>query len=134
MGCLSRQILCLYHLTSGSLISSPGLALRFRNTLLTSQSYIFTARKRSLGQGNVFARVCHSLSMMSLSVSGPMFLMVSVRGGGLCQEGALCQDILHTAAKWEVHILLECCLVSVVLFKSFHQIRSIAPKETQKWA
>ena len=44
---------------------------------------IFTARKRSLGQGNVFTRMCHSvhggggLCMMSLPVwlPGPMFFL-----------------------------------------------------------
>ena len=52
----------------------------------TRNSGIFTARKRSSGQGNVFAPVCHSvhrvsLCMMSLPVSlpGPKFLQ-----GGLC--------------------------------------------------
>ena len=59
---------------------------------------IVTARKRSLGQGNVFTRICHSvnrgrgLCMMSLPVwlPGPMFLF-----GGLCpwshvSSGGLC--------------------------------------------
>ena len=49
---------------------------------------IITARKRSLGQGNVFTNVCHSVHrgvMMSLPVwlSGPVFLL----GGGLCPGG-----------------------------------------------
>ena len=53
---------------------------------------IFTVRKKSFGQGNVFRSVCHSihwrggLCMMSLSIwlSGPMFLL-----GGLCPGGSL---------------------------------------------
>ena len=49
---------------------------------------VVTARKRSLGQGNIFRNICHSvhlgggvLCMMSLPVwlHGPMFLV-----GGLC--------------------------------------------------
>ena len=64
---------------------------------------IFTVRKRSLGQGNVFTSVCYS-----------------VRGGSLHPEGALhpggvgqtphkiLQDTVNERA---VHILLECILV-----------------------
>ena len=63
---------------------------------------IFTASKRSLGQGNIFRRVCHSvpggLCVMSLLVwlPGPMFLLRSLcLGGGLSlcrgsQSGGLC--------------------------------------------
>ena len=65
---------------------------------------IFTARKRSLGQGNDFKPVVHSIHgkgcIMSFSVSGPMFLPGGSLSGGLCQEGrgavsggGLCQEI-----------------------------------------
>ena len=60
---------------------------------------IFTARKRSLGQGNVFTRVCHSIlhdDTSSLaawsqvpsggSVFGPMFLL---RGRGVSVSGPM---------------------------------------------
>ena len=69
---------------------------------------IFTARKLSLGQGNVFRSVCQSfcpqggwgvLCMMSLTVwlPGPMFLLGGlypwshVPGGGLCPGGVSVQ-------------------------------------------
>ena len=41
--------------------------------------WIFTARKRSLGQGNVFTRVCHSV----------------YRGEGVCVRGGL-----HPEGSW----------------------------------
>ena len=85
-----------------------------------------TARKRSLGYGNVFRSVCHyvhggvSLCMMSLLVwlAGPMFLL-----GGLCLwchvpskwrasvQGRLCRENPPETEKREVHNLLECFLV-----------------------
>ena len=50
--------------------------------------FIFTARKRSLGQGNIFTPVCQSVHMMSFlvwlpdNITGPMFLWgVSVQEG-----------------------------------------------------
>ena len=56
-----------------------------------------TARKRSLGQGNVFARIRHSVHwrggslMMSLPVclSGPMFLLVGSVSGPMFLPGCL---------------------------------------------
>ena len=65
----------------------------------TGSQFIFTTRKRNLGQGNIFTGVCHSLCpqrgglcMMSLPVwlPGPMFHL-----GGLCLvpcafQGGLC--------------------------------------------
>ena len=67
--------------------------------LFTSRHQIFTARKRSLGQGNIFTGVCLSrggLCMMSLPVwlSGPIFLLwglqgVSVSSEVSVQEGSL---------------------------------------------
>ena len=87
---------------------------------------IFTTRKRSLGQGNVFTRGCHSvrggcLCMMSLPVwlPGPMFLSrgVSIQGvsvrGVFVQEGSLSRETLCQYSKERaVRILLECILVS----------------------
>ena len=71
---------------------------------------MITARKRSLGQGNVFTRVCHSvhggeggLCMMSLPVwlPGPMFLPgVSVSGPMFFRgEGSLSQGS-HRSGKF----------------------------------
>ena len=78
---------------------------------LFPSKYIFTVRKRSLGQGNVFAGVCllRGASLMSLPVwlPGSMFLQgvslswgfsVRKRGGGdsLSSRGVLCPGCLHT--------------------------------------
>ena len=48
--------------------------------------YIFAARKRSLGQSNVFTPVCHSVhSGRGVSVQGVSVQRgVSVQGGSLC--------------------------------------------------
>ena len=65
---------------------------------LEGKSKIFTARKRSLGQGNVFTPVCHSVHRGSLcrglcpgrSLSGVgLCLVVSVPGVGLCPGGSI---------------------------------------------
>ena len=47
----------------------------------THISHIFTARKWSLGQGNVFASICHSFSTQG--------------GGGVCIHGGLHPGHLH---------------------------------------
>ena len=90
----------------------------------SQQSPIFTARERSLGQGNVFTIVCHS-----------------VQGGGLHPEvglGRHPQWILQdTVDERAVSILLECILVLplklaelvlftyIYLWTTSHHLRSI---------
>ena len=56
-----------------------------------------TVRKRSLGQGNVFIRVCHS---------------VHIARGSAYRERRMGWGDPLTAEKWAVHIRLECFLVS----------------------
>ena len=72
------------------------------------QRHSFTARKRSLGQGNVFIPVCHSVHRGKVSVpvcitghmtGGPLSRGISVqRGvsvqGGLCPGGVSQRDTL----------------------------------------
>ena len=94
---------------------------------------IFTARKRSLGQGNVFTGVCLSTvggislpacirgHMIEGSLSrGVSVQGVSVQGGALCpNKGGLCPGASY-GNEWVVSILLECILVmSVFLFLPF---------------
>ena len=61
---------------------------------------LITARKRSLGQGNIFAPVCHS-----------------VHGGGGVPQAGTPPGQVHPRACWDtvnkraVRILLECILV-----------------------
>ena len=85
----------------------------------------FYARKRSLGQGNVFTCVCHSvhggLSRMSLPVwlPGPMFLSMGVSvqrrvsvQDDLCPGECLSRGTPQYSKERGVCILLECILVS----------------------
>ena len=49
---------------------------------------IFTARKRSLGQGNIFTGVCQSFCLgWGVSVPGPMFLLRGLLPGGFSVRG-----------------------------------------------
>ena len=70
--------------------------------MITSLHKFIAARKRSLGQGNIFTRVCHSVQG-----SG------SVEGGGLCLggRGGLCHGNIRYCKKRAVHDLLECIFV-----------------------
>ena len=82
------------------------------------ECFLVTARKRSLGQGNVFTHVCHSghggkgLCMMSL----PVWSHVP-SGGSLSRRCLLDRDSLDRfpspyLKEQAVHILLECILVT----------------------
>ena len=66
-----------------------------------SPSLIFTARKRSLGQGTVLTPVCHSVHRRGVSVKegGSLSVWVSVRETPPCGK------------ERAVRILLECILV-----------------------
>ena len=88
---------------------------------------IFTARKRSLGQGNIFTPVCHSVHRggggIQACIAGgiPACLAVgwsALRGRGVCSWGG--GGLLPEGAWWRppgqlllraVRILLECILV-----------------------
>ena len=88
---------------------------------------VITARKRSLGQGNVFTPVCHSVHREErvsapACTTGHMTGGVGLCPGGLCPggslfDGALCpggvsvrETPLYSNAR-AVRILLECSLV-----------------------
>ena len=102
-------------------ISTRGFMTGFMDVLTHSSKphLLVTTWKRSLGEGNVFAHVCHSvhgalggLCMISLpvrlpgpmfllgvSVSGPMFLPgVHLSRGGLCPGGGL--SVRETPVQW----------------------------------
>ena len=51
---------------------------------------LITARKRSLGQFDVFTHVCHSVHGGGFSVRGE-----GLCPGGLCPRGSLCQEHPH---------------------------------------
>ena len=109
------------------------------------QSAFFTARKRSLGQGNVFTPVCHSVHRGGVSfpacITGHMNDQGCLhRGGSVCLEGGVCLQVVRiwgvciqvwgggdrqTSLHWilrdmvnkrVVRILLECNLVIVNVF------------------
>ena len=65
------------------------LSLMSLIVLLMSSINVITARKRSLGQGNIFTPVCHSVQRGSCVVAGgDAWLQGGVRGcGGMCGGG-----------------------------------------------
>ena len=71
---------------------------------------VITARKRSLGQGNVFTPVCHSVHRWSAS-----------RGGRSAEEVRQIlpphQILRDTVNKWAVRIPLKCILVGLLNFE-----------------
>ena len=87
---------------------------------------MFTARKRSLGQGNVFTPVCHSVHRGGVYIGGSCIregvcigewicIQEGLHSGGVCMQGVgrppywMLRDTVNERA---VHILLECILVS----------------------
>ena len=79
--------------------------------------WIITAHKRSLGEGNVFNRICHSveggaggLYDVTSSVSGPTFLPGVLCPGGLCQADPRIEAPQYGDER-AVCILLKCFLV-----------------------
>ena len=99
---------------SHPLRSEPG-----RSTNISIMCVSFTTHKRSLGQGNVFTPVCHSVHNSGVSASGSRG-DVSASGwlGGVCLWVWEVTLPLNTAptqkrwpVKWAVRILQECNLV-----------------------
>ena len=45
-------------------------------------AYFFTARKRSLGQGNIFARMCHSVHREGVSGCWGVYMVAGGMHGG----------------------------------------------------
>ena len=66
---------------------------------------LFTARKRSLGQGNIFISVCQEFCSRG-GVHGPR---------GVCSRGVHGGDPPRRLLLWAVRILLECILFSYIL-------------------
>ena len=72
----------------------------------------FTARKRSLGQGNIFAPVCHSVHGGGVSARGDAWSGgVSGAREGCSQGGSLVETPLGQLLLQAVRFLLECILV-----------------------
>ena len=86
---------------------------------------VFIARKRSLGQGNVFTPVCHSVHRRGSAFRGDLHPGGSASKGGLHQRlgggvGRTPHWILwDTVNERTVPILLECILVEAILFTCF---------------
>ena len=70
------------------------------NMWIRSLQIIFTARKRSLGQGNIFTPVCHSVH------GGRAWLLGGVRG---CMGGG---GLYVVAAGWHAWLLGGACVVA----------------------
>ena len=86
-----KKILIIFCITS--------YGCRITNDTLEGTSVIFTARKRSLGQGNVFTPVCHSVHRGSLSGGGEvcpggLCLGGSPAGGRVSVQGGLCPGVV----------------------------------------
>ena len=90
----------------------------------TYEVAVFTTRKRSLGQGNVFTPVCHSVHGREVLVGLPACItgrMTSMGGSayrGVCIGGGAYRGVGQTPLELElekraVRILLECFLVEV---------------------
>ena len=84
-----------------------------------------TARKRSLGQGNIFTNFCHSVHRQGVCIQESLPLGRSA-SRGVCIQGGLHPGRLHQTLErlsppyqilwdmineWAVRILLECILV-----------------------
>ena len=108
------------------------------NLIFWWRLHIVTARKQSLGQGNVFTPVCHSVHTGGLCLGGvsvqwgslsggwSLSTQVSVQGvsvqGSLCPggslsrglsvKGALCQEDPQYSNERAVRILMECIVAS----------------------
>ena len=95
------------------------------------ECFLATACKRSLGQGNVFICVCHSIHRWGRLPNmhhrshdkGKGDLIpgegVCLRGKGVCPRERVGQTPSTEPEKRAVHILLECFLVSLMFLLSF---------------
>ena len=104
--------------------SSTSLQSMIFTFFLQCYTCFITARKRSLGQGNVFTPLCHSVHRGDLC---PSIHHRSHDQGGLCPGGSLPRGSLSRRGQslsrgvssretppsneWAVRILLECILV-----------------------
>ena len=97
---------------------------------------VFIARKRSLGQGNVFTPVCHSVHRRGSAFRGDLHPEGGLHPGGSASiGGSASKGGLHrrlgggsrtphwilwdTVNERTVRILLECILVEAILFTCF---------------
>ena len=86
-------------------------------------AFIITTRKRSLGQGNIFTSVCHSVHRGKGVYPTPTWMQTPWVGQtprdqtpGLSRPPSVMGRPPDTANKQAVRILLECILVSFYLF------------------
>ena len=94
-----------------------------KSTLKLNRLLIVTARKRSLGQGNVFTQVCVSFCSQGVGfpacITGHMTIGVRIQGvsasrDGVCIRGLAdppTQILRDTVNERAVRILLECVLL-----------------------
>ena len=54
-----------------------------------ARSFFITARKRSLGQGNIFTSVCHSVHRRGVRARGGVHVGVCVHAWGTCVVGGV---------------------------------------------
>ena len=54
-----------------------------------ARSFFITARKRSLGQGNIFTSVCHSVHGRGMHARGDVHVGVCVHAWGTCVVGGV---------------------------------------------
>ena len=78
-----------------SSITNAVVVIEFSSTHKVNKFCIFTASKRSLGQGNVFTRMWHSVHRQEgVSIGGPLsggvYVQGSLSGGGRLCPGGLC--------------------------------------------
>ena len=94
-------------------VQHEGHHIRFN----VSYESVFTARKRSVGQGNVFAAVCHSVGGVGFGF--PACTTGHMTGGFCILGGRLdppLRAVRDTVNKRALRILLECILVFLVFF------------------
>ena len=104
-------------------LDSMSINIHNPGRVATQKTCIITARKRSLGQGNIFTPVCHSVHGGGGGVACSQGVCSGGGGAGACSggvptPGGVCSwgvpggdDPPWTTTMWAVHILLECNLV-----------------------
>ena len=103
----------------------------------------FTARKRSLGQSNVFTRVCHSVQRRVSVQRGRGSCPGGLCRGGLCRGDPPRRETHPYGKELAVRILLECILVGIIssfmliqelAFAILQNITNTASAGSAKWA